>query len=437
MEDLEITNVGTPDTQRRGVHVVADGVVVQGVTLEKLYIHDVDGNLTKDTEGSGGIQLDALGTSPDGQFDDITITDNQIDNVSRSGIFIVGTQDDSRPLASEPWSAASTGIVVSDNSLDHLAGDGIVSTGTVGSVLEGNTVSDGNQAGTPYTGSNAICDAGIWTFNANSTLIEDNVVSDMEFNGCDGEGYDVDYNQDGTIVQDNLSQDNAGGFILLCTDGAVHDADVRYNLSVDDAATIDESPCDIAQGNVGTLDGIRMYNNTIVSRRPIARPGDEPAQRHVRSRATSSSQTTSSMPQRRSRVHWGAGRTARTTSIYQLPSSGALRGGRQPRLSGTPVVQGTKRRTMGKGFRVSREVAGDRRRRASQRRRNPRLLRGSRSRWTPRRRSASTSHSRPSVRPCAGVRLTRWVLSIDDRTLPLVGRLQLVDVECPSLFLGA
>jgi Right handed beta helix region len=351
VEDLEITNQGTPDTQRRGVHVVADGVVVQGVTLEKLYIHDVDGDLTKDSGGSGGIQLDALGTAPDGQFDGITINDNQIDNVSRSGIFIVGTQDDSRPSASEPWSAASTGIVVSGNSLDHLAGDGIVSTGTVGSVLEGNTVADGNQAGTAYTGSNAICDAGIWAFNANSTVIEDNVVSDMEFNGCDGEGYDVDYNQDGTIVQDNISEDNAGGFILLCTDGAVHDADVRYNLSIDDAATIDESPCDIAQGNVGTLDGIRMYNNTIVAPDPslvlemnplsaMFDPGDFEFANNIVDATTPQSSAL------------GCGDDCTNNLYYQLPSSGTDAVVGNPDFR-DPVVEGTKRKTMAKGFRVT------------------------------------------------------------------------------------
>ena len=268
VEDLEITNEGTRDVPRRGVHVVADGTLVRGVTLEGLSIHDVDGNLSKDTGGSGGIQLDALGTAPDGRFDHITITDNHIDDVSRSGIFVVGTQDDSRPPSDRAWSAGSTGIVVSHNTLAHLAGDGIVATGTVGAILEDNTVTDGNLAGTPYTQPNAICDAGIWAWNANSSVIQDNVVSDMQFNGCDGEGYDVDYNQDGTIVQDNISEDNGGGFILLCTDKNPHDAEVRYNLSVGDAATIEDAPCDIGAGNVGTLDGIRMYDNTIVGPDP-------------------------------------------------------------------------------------------------------------------------------------------------------------------------
>lgn len=352
VEDLEITNEGTPDVPRRGVHLVANGTLVQDVALEKLNIHDVDGNLTKDTGGSGGIQLDALGTSPDGRFDDVTISDNQIDHVSRSGIFVVGTQDGSRPPATDEWSAGSTGIVVRGNSLDHLAGDGIVATGTVGAVLEDNDVSDGNEAGTPFTGSDPICDAGIWAWNANSSIIEDNVVSDMEFNGCDGEGYDVDYNQDGTVVQDNVSDDNAGGFILFCTDENPHHAEVRYNLSIDDAATIEDAPCDIGAGNVGTLDGIRMYDNTIVAPDPsvdlelvplssMFDPGDFEFLDNIVDATTPQS---TAMP---------CGEACTNNLFFQIPASGTNPVLGDPRF-GDPVLSGTKRTAMAKGFRVGR-----------------------------------------------------------------------------------
>jgi Right handed beta helix region len=353
VENLEITNEGATDVERRGVHVVADGVLVQGVTLERLDIHDVDGNLSKDTGGSGGIQLDALGTSPDGRFDGVTITDNQIENVSRSGIFVVGTQDDSRPPATEQWDAGSTGIVVSGNSLAHLAGDGIVATGTVGAVLEDNTVTDGNRAGTSYTEPNAICDAGIWAWNANSSVIQDNVVSDMEFNGCDGEGYDVDYNQDGTIVQDNVSEDNGGGFILLCTDEEPHNAVVRYNLSVDDAATIEDAPCDIANGNVGTLDGILMDNNTFVAPDPqvdlelvplssMFNPGDFGFVNNIVDASTSQS------------TEFPCGNDCTNNLFFQLPASGTNAVVGDPQFK-DPIAQGTKRTTMAKGFRVGRK----------------------------------------------------------------------------------
>jgi hypothetical protein len=267
LQGLDVSNPGDTESRRRGVHVVADGTLVQDVTVRNLSIHDVDGDLSKDSGGSGGIQVDA---SSGGRFDGLRLLSNRIENVSRSGIFIVGASGGSRPRAGQPWPEASTGVLVRGNRLAHLAGDGIVSTGTDGAVLEHNVVVDGNRAGTPWQGSNPVCNAGIWTFGANSTLIQYNEVSDMEFNGCDGTGYDIDYNQDGTVVQYNYSHDNAGGFILLCTDAEPRAAEVRYNLSIDDAATLSNAPCAIESGNFGSLDGLRFYNNTFVAAKPIA-----------------------------------------------------------------------------------------------------------------------------------------------------------------------
>jgi hypothetical protein len=266
LQDLDVSNPGVTPASRRGVHLVAAGTVERDVTVRRLSIHDVDGDLHKDSGGSGGIQLDASDVG--GRFDRVVIAGNRIENVARSGIFIAGAASGSRPRAGEPWPEASTRVVVVGNRLEHLAGDGIVATGTDGAVLEHNVVVDGNRAGTPWNKPNPVCDAGIWTFGANSTLIQYNEVSFMEFNGCDGTGYDVDYNQDGTVVQNNYSHDNAGGFILLCTDENPRAAEVRYNLSVDDAATLSDGPCDIQSGNVGSLDGLRFYNNTIVATKP-------------------------------------------------------------------------------------------------------------------------------------------------------------------------
>jgi hypothetical protein len=109
-----------------------------------------------------------------------------------------------------------------------------------------------------------ICNAGIWTFHANGTVIQRNEVFGMRFNGCDGSGFDVDYDQDGTIVQHNLSHDNEGGFILLCTDAQPRTAQIRFNLSVDDAMVANQSPCSLKPGS--TFEGLRLVNNTFVAK---------------------------------------------------------------------------------------------------------------------------------------------------------------------------
>jgi hypothetical protein len=131
-------------------------------------------------------------------------------------------------------------------------------------VVERNVVSEGNLRGRGLTDPRGmICNAGIWTFHANGTVIQRNEVFRMRFNGCDGSGFDVDYNQDGTVVQFNYSHDNEGGFILLCTDAAPRAAQVRFNLSVDDRFVANQSPCSLQPGS--TFAGLRLYNNTFVA----------------------------------------------------------------------------------------------------------------------------------------------------------------------------
>ena len=262
LRSLDVSNRGPGEARRRGVHVVATSGVVRGVTMRGLRIHDVQGDLAKDAGGSGGIQVDVLGPEPT-RFDDLLIARNRVTDVSRSGIFIVGTSDLDRPRAAQPWPAASTGVRVRANRLARLGGDGIVPLGTLGAVVERNVVSEGNLRGRSLGDPlGMICNAGIWTFHANGTVIQRNEVFGMRFNGCDGSGFDVDYDQDGTVVQFNYSHDNEGGFILLCTDAGPRTAQVRFNLSIDDRFVANQSPCSLQPGS--TYSGLRFYNNTFV-----------------------------------------------------------------------------------------------------------------------------------------------------------------------------
>lgn len=351
VRDLNISNPGTSPGLRRGLHLVAQGTTVTDLLVHNLFIHNVAGNLAKDTGGSGGIQVDALGSSPTGRFDGLVIARNHIVDVARSGIFIAGTQGGNRPLATQPWPEASRHVVVRGNHLDHLAGDGIVATGTAGAVLERNVVIDGNRAGTSFTQPGAICDAGIWAFDANGTIIQYNEVSHMEFNGCDGTGYDVDYDQDNTVVQYNYSHDNAGGFILLCTDAQPRQAVVRYNLSVDDAATLNESPCDVSSGQVGTLDGLRVYNNTFVAPKPqvtleltplksLFGPGDFAFKNNI---VDATTQQSTPIP---------CGNACSNNLFFGLPASGKRAVVANPRFF-HPARRGRGRLAVGRAFRVA------------------------------------------------------------------------------------
>ena len=249
VEGLEIINPGDGMSKRRGVHLIAAGETARDLTVRDLHIHDIGGNLDKDTGGSGGIQVDSTGPGV-GRFPRARDRGKPDRGRSRRGIFVVGVAGGDRPRASEPWPEASRGVRISPHQIRRIAGDGIVALGTDGARVRHNLVRRGNRAGRGLADPQGmICDAGIWAFHANNTVIEHNVVAGMKFNGCDGSGYDIDYDQDGTDVQFNESRGNEGGFMLLCTDDQPRTATVRFNLSVNDGFSFNGSPCSRPAGS--------------------------------------------------------------------------------------------------------------------------------------------------------------------------------------------
>ncbi len=277
VEDLQLTNAGNSTGVHRGLYFTSNTGPVSDLTVRDLEVDNVDGDnsFTGGKQG-GGIVGQAL--SSVGRFSNVMIEDNFVHDVSRQGITIYGTTSGSRPPATSPWPQASTGVVIEGNTVQRVQGDGIVPLGTDGAVVQHNLVEQGNLGGYNWLSSSRNCAAGIWAWDANNTLIQYNEVSGMAFgpstnpsslNGCDGEGFDADYNQDGTVIQYNYSHDNAGGFILLCTDQSPHRVVIRYNLSVDDNATFNPSPCALViDPATNNLDGVEMYNNTIVAPTP-------------------------------------------------------------------------------------------------------------------------------------------------------------------------
>jgi hypothetical protein len=277
VQDLQLTNAGDSVNLHRGLYFTSSTGPVSGITIQHLPVDDVDSNDTFSSgKTSGGIVGQTL--SSVGRFSDVKIQDNQVHDVSRQGITIYGTSTGSHPAATSPWPQASTGVVIQGNSVERTEGDGIVPLGTDGALVQYNSVADGNLSGYNFLAPNKNCSAGIWTWNANNTVIQYNKVSDMVYgpgtkpkfpNGCDGEGYDADSNQDGTIIQYNYSYDNAGGFILLCTDISPHRVVIQYNLSVDDNASFSYAPCaGSINPSTNNLSGDEMNNNTIVAAKP-------------------------------------------------------------------------------------------------------------------------------------------------------------------------
>jgi len=240
--DLAITNKGAsaaPD--RSGVRIQAEKLaVMHGITLRGLHVHDVNGDLRKTHEGQG-ILFEAS-RKTDASFDGILIENCKLERTDRNGICQRG-QGKTR----------SKNVIVRSNILDDIGGDGIKLWGTNGGLIEKNIVRNARARCSDAA-------AGIWPFACDDTIIQCNEVTGTK-GTTDGMAYDSDYQSKRTIIQNNYSHENEGGFILVCSPGNSFNLDtiVRHNVSVHDGIN-SARVIQIAGNPTNTL----FHNNTIV-----------------------------------------------------------------------------------------------------------------------------------------------------------------------------
>jgi hypothetical protein len=212
---------------RRGVHVVAENCGdLHHIYVRNLTIHDVNGSF--EDKVNGGIHYSAVGDSKPSRFIDLRIEGNHIYRVDRSGIFGWSTH-----WTRSKW-YPSLEVVIRNNVLDDIGGDGIVNVATDGALVEHNVVSRASQRSQDYN-------VGIWPFSADNTIVQYNEVYGTR-GQHDAEGFDSDWNSRNTIIQYNYSHDNEGGFLLICNEGSQSPKDsagnvgtiVRYNISQND-----------------------------------------------------------------------------------------------------------------------------------------------------------------------------------------------------------
>ena len=126
---LEVTNDASPPAQRYGVLISAqDRGVTRGIRVTDMYVHDVRGtNARKD---NGGIVFSATGQKLATRFRDLIIERNIVWRVDRSGI--AGISD---RVTFSNW-FPSEEVVIRDNYVEDVGGDGIVPRGTDGTLIE-------------------------------------------------------------------------------------------------------------------------------------------------------------------------------------------------------------------------------------------------------------------------------------------------------------
>lgn len=230
VKGLELTNDGPVPDHRFGVLIAAENTgVLRDIRVSDMYIHDVRG--TNERKDNGGIVFRALGPKVPTRFEGLTIEGNILWRVDRSGIAGISDQ-----VSAARW-FPSRAVVIRDNYLEDIGGDGIVPRGTDGALVEHNIVLHAGSRAPGYV-------AAIWQWSTDHSLIQLNEAA-FTRTRYDGQGFDSDFNSRRTTIIYNYSHDNAGGFLLTCTPRrdagdnlGNHGTRARFNVSRNDGTRI-------------------------------------------------------------------------------------------------------------------------------------------------------------------------------------------------------
>lgn len=255
IRDLAITNIGPgEDTNemskkdRVGMYVLAkNNGLTQDIHVDNLDVSDVNGSWNAKDIGNGGIFFTVTGT-PTGEvtrFHNISVTNCQVDNVTRTGISVGATVygDIITPETEATTIEAGaiqqyghTDVLIENNYVKQSGGDAIVPQFCYEPLIQYNvsdTASFSHSKWDLTSKENGTwqVNAGIWPWLCYFPNFQYNEAFNTVDN-YDGEAYDCDSGT-GTIYQYNYSHDNEGGFMLICSPKNF-DSLIRYNISQND-----------------------------------------------------------------------------------------------------------------------------------------------------------------------------------------------------------
>jgi hypothetical protein len=216
---------------RRGVHIFLDNYgTARHIVISGLYIHNVNGTNAK--KDNGGIIFRTSGNTTPSRFDGLLLERNIVWKVDRSAI---AAQSYHYPR--NRW-FPSLNVIIRDNLVDDIGGDGIVPWATDGAIIEHNIARNCNARAGSYN-------AAIWPWSTDNSLFQLNSAAYTRTT-LDGQGFDSDFNSRNTLFQYNYSHDNEGGFLLICTPGKRNPQEnignlgtvARFNISRNDKERI-------------------------------------------------------------------------------------------------------------------------------------------------------------------------------------------------------
>lgn len=229
LRDIEIVNTGRERLARRtGLKVESINYgISRNIVIDNVTIRDVNGSLVKEKGGGSGIWIVNGGKEKVSTYENMLIQNCHIVRCSRNAMIWDGYID------RHDWHP-SHNLIVRNNLIEQVPGDGIVPIGFDNVLIEYNIMRD-----CPEILPETEAAAGFWPWSCDNTVIQFNEVSGHKA-PWDAQGYDSDYNCRNTVIRYNYSHDNYGGMVLVCNSGEGGynignlNTVVKYNISIGD-----------------------------------------------------------------------------------------------------------------------------------------------------------------------------------------------------------
>jgi Concanavalin A-like lectin/glucanases superfamily len=251
IQNLEITNTATTVGYRAGIHVGNDTTgSLHGIHIVNNNIHDIAGNWnTTDPQpvNTSAIAFELSDSNTTSGWDDILIDGNTLTKTDAGAIYIGSPKG-------VDHNKVTTGVVIQNNTISNAGGNSIVCVFCASPLVQYNVSTD---SGYRFSG------AALWSGWTTNGVWQYNEVARNWKSFVDGQAFDIDNNDSGTVLQYNYSHDNPWGFMEFCcsaTFGVSGTSTIRYNISQNDGAS---------NSNFGTMGGLtsgavaQIYNNTI------------------------------------------------------------------------------------------------------------------------------------------------------------------------------
>ena len=228
VHDLDLVGDAAAFSSKGGLSLYNDlPTRLAGVTIQNV---DVQGF-------KNGIELGAA--KPAAGYLHVLITDVHAHANRDAGVITYGPA----------FNAAQPTYAHADVQIQRVAADGNLgnasdTTHNTGNGIVLGSVDGGSIIGSRATGNGALCKApegpvGIWAYDARGIRIAYNNSDGNRTGGtADGDGFDLDQNVSGSVMEHNASAGNDGAGYLVYTgqsNNAQHDNTVRYNTSSNDA----------------------------------------------------------------------------------------------------------------------------------------------------------------------------------------------------------